>query len=191
MYNAATLKHVAPNLMESTELVALDDLQENPLNPKLHPKSQITELVRSIKAFRFNDPIVTNDDLMILEGHGRLLAARQLKMSHVPVIRLSHMSEEQQAAYLVAHNKLNSMTDVDIDKLKAFEAPLKVFDFIGLTEQEVALFNRIAPAPTPEPAIAGVEDDEEVQDDDAPPYEPVPEPAEKKRHECPSCGYEW
>lgn len=86
-------------------------------NAKKHPIEQVQQIVNSIEEFGFNDPIAIDESDVIIEGHGRLLAAKKLGMVEVPVIVLSHLTKEQKQAYIIAHNKLTLNTDFDMDIL--------------------------------------------------------------------------
>lgn len=92
-------------------------------NAKKHPDWQVEQIANSIQAFGFNDPIAIWDDIaghhVIVEGHGRLLAAKQLGMEEVPVIRLDQLDDEGRRAYTLAHNKLTMNTDFDVQILDA------------------------------------------------------------------------
>lgn len=86
-------------------------------NAKKHPDWQVEQIANSIQAFGFNDPIAVTRDIaghnVIVEGHGRLLAAKLLGMDEVPVIRLDHLDDEARRAYTITHNKLTMNTDFD------------------------------------------------------------------------------
>jgi ParB-like chromosome segregation protein Spo0J len=86
--------------------VPLGTLRAYPSNSRTHPNKQIRQLARSIQQFGFTIPIVADENGIILAGHGRWLAAQQLKLSLVPVIVLSGLSEAERRAYLLADNKL-------------------------------------------------------------------------------------
>ncbi len=94
------------------ELIAPD-----PLNPRKHSREQIRALARSIKTFGFNAPILVDRNGIIKAGHGRLEAAKYLKLSSVPVIRLVHLSEQQAKAYMLADNKLTDRSTWDDGQL--------------------------------------------------------------------------
>lgn len=70
-------------------------------NARTHSKKQVTQIAESIRRFGFTNPVLISDDDQILAGHGRVLAARQLGMTEVPTIRLSHLSEVERRAYLL------------------------------------------------------------------------------------------
>lgn len=98
------------------EYVGIDNIKPYLNNAKLHPAEQIEQIKKSIEKFGMNDPIgVWKDE--IVEGHGRLLALKELGYKEVPIIRLDHLSDEERKAYILAHNKLTMNSDFDIDIL--------------------------------------------------------------------------
>ena len=99
------------------ELVKLSDIREYQNNAKLHPQSHIEQIKKSIVDMEFNDPIAIDENNVIIEGHGRYKAVQQLGWEEIPCIRLSHMTEQQKKAYILAHNKLTMNTDFDPDML--------------------------------------------------------------------------
>lgn len=100
------------------EMVDISKIKEYEHNAKLHPEWQIKQIANSIKKFGFNDPVSLDSDMVLIEGHGRLRAAKILKMKKVPVIKLGHLSEMQKKAYIIAHNKLTMNTGFDEAVLK-------------------------------------------------------------------------
>jgi len=140
------------------EIVPLKDISAYPKNTKLHPDEQILQIVKSIQEFGFNDPIAIDAEGTIIEGHGRLLAAKELKLKQVPVIRLGHLSQEQAKAYRITHNKLTLNSDFDLELLKSEFEALQQADFdlelTGFTDEEInALLN---------PSTSGLTDPDEV-----------------------------
>ena len=75
-------------------------------NPRTHDSRQVQQLAASIAEFGWTNPILVDEGGGILAGHGRLMAARELGLQQVPVIRLEHLSEAQRRAYLLADNRL-------------------------------------------------------------------------------------
>lgn len=116
------------------EYVSIDSIMPYAKNAKLHPQQQIEQIKRSIKDYGMNDPIgVWHDE--IVEGHGRLMACKELGITEVPIIRLEHMSDEQRKQYMLVHNQttMNSDFDLDIlseelDSLLDFDAEFYDFD---------------------------------------------------------------
>ena len=101
------------------EYVDINSLKEYKNNAKLHPQEQVEQIKKSIEEFGMNDPIAVDKGNIIIEGHGRLLACKELGMTEVPIIRLDHLSDEERKAYTLAHNKLTMNSDFDIDILNA------------------------------------------------------------------------
>ena len=98
------------------EYLKLSEIKPYKRNAKLHPENQIQQIIKSINDFGFNDPIAIWKDNEIIEGHGRYLAAKEMNLEVVPVIRLDGLTEKQRKAYTLAHNKItmNSFFDLDI-----------------------------------------------------------------------------
>lgn len=88
-------------------------------NAKMHPKEQIEQIKKSIKEFGNNDPIAIDENNVIIEGHGRYEALKELGYKEAECIRLSHLSEEQKKAYILVHNKLTMNSDFDYSILES------------------------------------------------------------------------
>ena len=99
------------------KLISTAKLKAYEHNAKEHPEYQVEQIANSIQEFGFNDPIAVDQDMVIIEGHGRLLAAELLEMDRVPIIVLSHLSDTQKKAYILAHNKLTLNSGFDVDTL--------------------------------------------------------------------------
>ena len=98
------------------EYVDINSIKPYEKNAKLHPEEQIEQIKKSIEQFGMDDPIgIWKDE--IVEGHGRLIACKQLGYTEVPIIRLDHLTDEERKAYTLAHNKLTMNSDFDIDIL--------------------------------------------------------------------------
>lgn len=100
------------------EYTALENLNPYKGNPKVHDEKQIQQIAKSIERFGFNNPILIDEKSEVIAGHGRLLAARLLKLETVPVVRLIHLSEAEKRAYRIADNKLSEHGQWDTDLLK-------------------------------------------------------------------------
>lgn len=100
------------------EYVDINSISPYERNARAHGKDDVKAIKKSIEEFGFNDPIgVWNNQ--IVEGHGRLLAAKELGMEQVPIIRLDELTDEQRKAYALAHNKTAELSDWDFDMLAA------------------------------------------------------------------------
>ena len=99
-------------------------------NARKHDKDNVAEIASSISEYGFNDPIAINEkDNIIIEGHGRLLAAKQLGMETVPVIKLGHMSPAQIKGYTLIHNRLAEKSEWDTKILENELQKLIEMDF--------------------------------------------------------------
>lgn len=100
------------------EYVPIEDLRTYEGNAKIHTAEQIEQIKKSILEFGMNDPIAVWKDNVIIEGHGRLIACKELDMKELPVIRLDGLTDEQRRAYTLVHNKLTMNTGFDIEILE-------------------------------------------------------------------------
>ena len=151
-------------------------------NAKLHPDSHIEQIANSIEEFTFLDPVAVDENGKILEGHGRLLAAKKRGDSVIPIIQITGLSDAQKVAYRLAHNKLTMNTGFDPDMLKLDFQFLQDegfdWDLTGFGELELSFLD---------------EEEEETNE----PYSPKSSTQEvdvddfKFDHKCPKCGFEY
>ena len=107
----------------------VSDLLPYARNARTHSDTQVSQLAASIKEFGFNNPVAVDGEGMILCGHGRVMAAQKLGMAEVPTVCLSHLSDTQVKAYILADNKLALNAGWDNDMLKVELEDLKDSDF--------------------------------------------------------------
>src|ERR1700761_1887869 len=88
-------------------------LKPDPRNPRVHTDKQVRQIAQSIESFGFNVPLLIDDKQIVIAGHGRLQAAHKLGWETVPTIRLSHLTESQRAAFLIADNRLTENSTWD------------------------------------------------------------------------------
>jgi DNA modification methylase len=93
-------------LAERIELWPIDRLRPYERNPRTHSEAQVDQIAASMVEFGWTNPILIDENAGILAGHGRLLAARKLGLTEVPVIRFEHLSEAQKRAYILADNQI-------------------------------------------------------------------------------------
>lgn len=108
--------YVDPSMVDMIPISAIKPYKRN---AKKHPQEQIEQIINSINAFGMNDPIgVWGEDNVIVEGHGRYLALKEMGESGlVPVIHLDNLTDEQRKAYALAHNQLTMNTGWDDELL--------------------------------------------------------------------------
>lgn len=111
-------------------------------NARTHSAEQVAKIAASIVEFGFNNPILVDGSAGIIAGHGRLMAAMKLGLAEVPVIELTHMSEAQKRAYILADNRLaldagwdEEMLAAELDELRDMEVDLAL---TGFTDKDLA-----------------------------------------------------
>lgn len=116
------------------EYLPLDALIPYDGNARKHAPEDIEQIKESILADGFNDPIGIWKGNIIIEGHGRLLAAKELGMETVPVIRLDHLTDTQRRDYAIRHNRTAELSAWDFGKLEEEVARLEIegVDLSGL-----------------------------------------------------------
>lgn len=123
------------------EMLAVEHLIPYANNSRTHSDAQIAQIAASIKEFGFTNPVLIDGEGGIIAGHGRVLAARKLSMAEVPCLRLSHLTETQKRAYVIADNKLalNAGWDEELLALEFEELKLDGFDLelTGFTPDEI------------------------------------------------------
>jgi ParB-like chromosome segregation protein Spo0J len=108
----------------------------DPRNARTHSKKQVAQIVQSITAFGFTNPILADPEGNLIAGHGRLRAARDMGLETVPVITLDGLTEPQKKALRLADNKiaLNAGWDTDILKLGLADLSMPEIEIdLGLT----------------------------------------------------------
>ncbi len=99
-------ERVARDERQSIVARRVDSLKPYSRNARTHSKQQIRQIAKSIERFGFTNPVLVTDDGDIIAGHGRVEAAKLLGMREVPTLALSHLSEAERRAYILADNKL-------------------------------------------------------------------------------------
>jgi ParB-like chromosome segregation protein Spo0J len=119
----------------------IDQLIPYASNARIHSEAQIEQIAQSIREFGFVNPILVGIDHIIIAGHARLLAARKLGMSVVPVIVLAHLSETQRRALVIADNQLALNAGWNDETLRAQLAALNQQEFdlkvLGFDDREL------------------------------------------------------
>jgi DNA modification methylase len=88
------------------ETIAVNALRPYPRNARTHSRKQIRQIAKSIERFGFCNPVLVDDGGQIIAGHGRVEAAKLLDIKELPTVRLSHLSDAEKRAYILADNRL-------------------------------------------------------------------------------------
>jgi ParB family chromosome partitioning protein len=146
-YNARQVLQMAkrPQAIEmasAIEFWALDKLKPYERNARTHSPEQVDKIASSIIEFGFTNPILVDGDAGIIAGHGRLMAASKLGLAQIPVIELTHLTEAQKRAYVLADNRLAEDAGWDEELLAGELAALQDMEFdlslTGFNEEEMA-----------------------------------------------------
>lgn len=89
-----------------TEMVAISALQPYARNARTHSRRQVKKIAASIERFGFVNPVLIDENNLIIAGHGRVAAAKQLGWAEVPTLRVEHLNETEKRAYILADNRL-------------------------------------------------------------------------------------
>ena len=139
----------------------VDSLIPYARNARQHSDTQVAQIAASIREFGWGAPILVDGQNNVIAGHGRLLAARKLGMTEVPVVPLDHLTDTQRRALIIADNKIGENASWEDELLGIELAELKAVGFdLGLTgfsqdEWEALIAEG-------EPAAAGLTDDDSV-----------------------------
>lgn len=140
-------------------MMPVDDLAPYENNTRAHGDDDVAQIARSIQRYGFNDPIgIWSDQNIIVEGHGRLMAARSLGMTEVPCVRLDHLTDDERREYGIMHNKTAELSSWDFDALERELQDLDLSEF-GLSfdpeqqaeDTEEALLEAVREDEVPEP----------------------------------------
>src|ERR1700757_2814705 len=114
------------------------ELRPYPNNARTHSKKQIRQIANSIAKFGFCNPVLIDDSKQIIAGHRRVEAAKLLDLDTGPTSRLSHLSDAEKRAYILADNKLAQKAGWDRELLAAELQGLIDLDFeVELTGFEI------------------------------------------------------
>ena len=129
-------------------------------NPRRNKKA-VSAMVSSIKQFGFKNPIIVDENMVIICGHTRRLAALEIGLDKVPVVIAKDMTQEQVRAFRLADNRVASFAVWDEDKLKEEISGISDIDLGDMGFKQDAI------------------------------REAIEQKSPVKIHRCPKCGYEW
>jgi len=133
------------------EHLPIGDLKPNPRNARRHPVKQLHQIAASIREFGFNSIVVIDEDGIILVGNGRVEAARLAGLTTLPVLRVTHLTDEQKVGFALADNKIALNTDWDMEQLKLLWQELAALELnfdLEVTGFETAEIDLLVDGPT-------------------------------------------
>lgn len=159
--------------MYEHKIVKIDDLIPYALNSRTHSEQQVAQIAASIREFGFTNPVLIDDQNNLIAGHGRVLAARKLKMQDIPAIIVTGLDERKRRALIIADNKLalNSTWDEESLKVELEDLASDFGQLIGFSEEELV-------------NILGEAKQEFIDD-----FKDIGET--NLEHKCPKCGFEF
>lgn len=161
----------ADKSQKTIEQIPLAELIPYARNARTHSAAQISQLCGSLREFGWVNPVLIDADNGIIAGHGRVMAAQQLGMMTAPCLRISHLTDAQRRAYILADNQLALTSGWDEELLKIELADLQLAEFdIGLL------------------GFPGNIDDAPPLDLDEPTDE---KPKQAEAYNCPKCGFKF
>lgn len=141
------------------KIVNIDSLIPYAMNSRTHSDQQVSQIAASIKEFGFLNPVIIDGENGLIAGHGRVMAAKKLNMAEVPVVEVTHLSESQKKAYVIADNRLalNAGWDTEVlgSELSALQDADFDIDLLGFDTDELAKLLE------PE-EVAGLTDEDDV-----------------------------
>ncbi len=157
-------------MIDEISQVSTEDLIPYAKNARTHTDEQVAQIAASIREFGFVNPVLLKDDNTIIAGHGRVMAARKLGLDTVPAVYLSHLTDTQARAYVIADNKLalNAGWDDELLNLELGDLADEGFD-LDLTGFDVGEIE----------GLAGHSDHEITEDEvPEPPDDPITKPGD-------------
>ena len=157
--------------------VLVSDLIPYARNSRTHSDTQVTKIASSIKEFGFLNPVLVDEANGIMAGHGRVMAAQKLGMTHVPCLQIGHLTTSQKRAYIIADNRLALDAGWDEEMLRVEFAELTDNGFnLELTGFELGEITNI-----------NLDGESLINDDDD--FKEVD--VEQMECICPKCGFEF
>ena len=159
------------------EQIPTADLIPYARNSRTHSDEQVAQIAASIREFGFCNPVLIDAENTIIAGHGRVLAAGRMKLETVPCLRLTHLTDAQRRAYVIADNRIALSSGWDSELLANELSDLHADEFdMALLGFDVTELDRLLDiVPDFEP---GTEDDQGKLD-------------EKKKVTCPECQHQF
>lgn len=125
------------------EMIDISELHPYENNARTHSDSQLEAICNSIKEFGFINPVIIDENNMILVGHGRIEASKRLGIKQAPFRRVTNLTDDQKRAYILADNKLSDLGGWDEEllaqELEKITLDMSAFGFEDITEEDLQI----------------------------------------------------
>jgi ParB-like chromosome segregation protein Spo0J len=166
---------------QEIENISTADLIPYARNSRTHSDEQVAQIMASIREFGFCNPVLIDGEGTIIAGHGRVMAATRMKLETVPCLRLTHLTDAQRRAYVIADNRiaLNSGWDSELLANELSDLHADEFDMavLGFDADELA-------------KLLEMEDNTQDEEPDSSSKEIDPDDFEMQC-KCPRCQFEF
>lgn len=143
--------------------VSIESLIPYALNSRTHSDAQVAQIAASIREFGFTNPVLVDEQMNLIAGHGRVLAARKLGMQDVPAVVVTGLDDRKRRALIIADNKLaiNAGWDEEALRVELEDLAADYGELIGFNEEELTLLLQPeqVEGQTEEDAVPDVPDD--------------------------------
>ena len=134
-----------PKNTEKYEMIDISELHPYENNARTHSNEQLEAICNSIKEFGFINPVIIDENNMILVGHGRIEASKILGLTQAPYRRVTNLTDDQKRAYILADNRLSDLGGWDEEllaqELESISLDMTAFGFddfnIDIDEPEI------------------------------------------------------
>ena len=141
-------KPAAPRALGKALETPISEIKPSPDNPREIPEKAVEQVAKSIQEFGWQQPLVVDNNRVIIAGHTRYLAAKKLGLKTVPCIKATHLTPEQAHAYRIADNRSHDYTTWDypeliqqINELDDFNDVLDITDWVNNELEELVQTN--------------------------------------------------
>jgi ParB-like chromosome segregation protein Spo0J len=163
------------------ESIPTADLIPYARNSRTHSDEQVAQIMASIREFGFCNPVLIDATGTIIAGHGRVMAATRMKLETVPCLRLTHLTDAQRRAYVIADNRIALSSGWDSELLANELSDLHADEFdmalLGFDVDELA-------------KLLEMEDNTQDEEPDSSTKEIDPDEFEMQC-KCPRCQFEF
>ncbi len=138
MANAKTVK-------QERKVVPVSELKEFPNNPNIHPEEQVKAIAKSMETYGQYYPVIVDEKLQILCGHGKKLALEMLGKTEAEVVIMHGLSEKQKMKLVLEDNKIQSLSYINFGKVEDIIREIGETDIIGYTNDYLeAIINEVS-----------------------------------------------